>query len=526
MASGGSNAKRCLAVGLLKEVTDHLVGHAGRDDDGQLSPTLALQLTSIDNSSSADFVISAQLRPAATKLLDSAVESARLAWLNDKRDGNECEKRFLERRRHCRVGCGLIRSGWRRSCGLARFAVVLIAAGFCSGCGSGGSGTAVTPPPAALAPTFSPSPGTYTAAQVVNLADSSLAASIYYTLDGTNPTTASSQYSAPMNISTTTTINAFATAPGLSASSITSGTYTINLQQSAISPYYSLTNMKSGMNLEVYLGSTSPLSALVQDQPNSATTQRWQIRDVGNGFFELVVECSGMALDVESAAQGRQVVQNTRNGFSSQRWRIERVEAGYRLMAQASGKVLSVAGASTSTLANIDQETWTGSTSQVWAITPQGGTTPPLLPVARTWMIYSKTSDLAMEVYESSTTQGTPIEQNIPSAASAQLWTITSLGNGYYTVTVNGGYALSVHGNSTSAGASIEEDSYTGACGQQWLITHVRDGFYTLSSSCNSSLNLEVSPNSSEPLTFLVQDSAPANSINTPDNQLWNLALR
>ena len=85
-------------------------------------------------------------------------------------------------------------------------------------------------PPSAAIPTFSPAPGGYTTSQNVTLSDTTPGATIYYTLDGSPPTTASSIYSTPINISTTTTITAMAVAPGLNNSPTASGNYTIQAQ--------------------------------------------------------------------------------------------------------------------------------------------------------------------------------------------------------------------------------------------------------------------------------------------------------
>jgi glucosylceramidase len=85
--------------------------------------------------------------------------------------------------------------------------------------------------PAAATPTFSPAPGTYTAAQSVSLSDATTGASIYYTTNGSAPTTASTLYvvGSPIAVSSTTTINAIAVATGFSNSAVATGTYTINL---------------------------------------------------------------------------------------------------------------------------------------------------------------------------------------------------------------------------------------------------------------------------------------------------------
>src|SRR5579863_417715 len=88
----------------------------------------------------------------------------------------------------------------------------------------------------AAAPSFSPAPGTYTTTQSVTLSDTTTGATIYYTTDGSTPTTSSTVYSAAIAVSSTTTIKAIATAPGLNASAVASGTYTI---QTAAAPSFS-----------------------------------------------------------------------------------------------------------------------------------------------------------------------------------------------------------------------------------------------------------------------------------------------
>ena len=93
--------------------------------------------------------------------------------------------------------------------------------------------TLLTTVPSVIAPTFSPAEGLYTSAQNVTISTTTPGATIYYTLDGTDPTTSSSVYSSPINVSSTTTIKAMAVASG-NQSSIVSATYTIELPLSTM----------------------------------------------------------------------------------------------------------------------------------------------------------------------------------------------------------------------------------------------------------------------------------------------------
>ena len=83
--------------------------------------------------------------------------------------------------------------------------------------------------PTVAVPTFSVAAGTYASVQSVGISDATPGATIYYTLDGTTPTTASTVYTAPVSIAQTSTLNAIAAAPGLTISPVVSASYVIQL---------------------------------------------------------------------------------------------------------------------------------------------------------------------------------------------------------------------------------------------------------------------------------------------------------
>ena len=81
----------------------------------------------------------------------------------------------------------------------------------------------------AATPTFSPVAGTYTAAQTVSISDLTAGATIYYTTNGTTPTTSSPVYGGAITVSSTETLEAIATATGYATSAVASSSYTISI---------------------------------------------------------------------------------------------------------------------------------------------------------------------------------------------------------------------------------------------------------------------------------------------------------
>jgi Legume lectin domain/Fn3 associated/Chitobiase/beta-hexosaminidase C-terminal domain len=95
-------------------------------------------------------------------------------------------------------------------------------------------------PPTAATPVISPTTGTYTSTQTVTITDSTSNPSIYYTLDGSQPSPSSStRYTNPFTVSSTTTVKAIATASGFTQSSTATSVITINSEPPAATPLIS-----------------------------------------------------------------------------------------------------------------------------------------------------------------------------------------------------------------------------------------------------------------------------------------------
>ena len=129
----------------------------------------------------------------------------------------------------------------------------------CSGATSGQSTQAIPQsqlyPPAGqqqvVAPSLNPAAGTYSSAQSVVMTSAETGAFIRYTTDGSTPTSSTGTlYSGPVPVTSTTTLKAIGFKTGMADSSVTSGTYTIN-----IVPTYTLT-LTGGTGAGVYAADT------------------------------------------------------------------------------------------------------------------------------------------------------------------------------------------------------------------------------------------------------------------------------
>jgi type II secretory pathway pseudopilin PulG len=76
-------------------------------------------------------------------------------------------------------------------------------------------------------PLFYPSSGKYTGPTSVTIKDSAPKANIFYTLDGTEPTTSSARYTGPILVSSTSQLKAIANSPIYSPSKVATAKYVI-----------------------------------------------------------------------------------------------------------------------------------------------------------------------------------------------------------------------------------------------------------------------------------------------------------
>jgi hypothetical protein len=90
-------------------------------------------------------------------------------------------------------------------------------------------GITVVAPPPAVTPLFSLASGTYTSKQTVAMSSATAGSTIYYTVNGSAPTTASLLYIGPISVGASVTIEAMATAPAYADSGLARADYVIQI---------------------------------------------------------------------------------------------------------------------------------------------------------------------------------------------------------------------------------------------------------------------------------------------------------
>jgi hypothetical protein len=137
-------------------------------------------------------------------------------------------------------------------------------------------------------------------------------------------------------------------------------------------PVTRIVNQGSGKCVDVVSGSTADAAEIIQYTCGSGANQQWQLRNLGNGYYNLVAQHSGKCLDVSGAstANGAAVIQYTCGSGANQQWQLRAVSgsSNVEIVARHSGKCLDVNGQSADNGARLQQYDCWGGANQRWSV--------------------------------------------------------------------------------------------------------------------------------------------------------------
>lgn len=209
--------------------------------------------------------------------------------------------------------------------------------------------------PTAPAPAFTPAAGYYTTAQDITItaaSDDKASYDIYYTTDGTTPTDASTLYTAPVNIATTTTLKAITYATGMDASSVTTGEYSFPIEVATIaelrtqatgSQVYVLTGQAVLTFQQAYRGQKfiqDATAAVLIDDNSGIITTTYNIGDGITGITGTLGEYGGMIQFTPTQDPG--AASSTGNTFDPQEITLADFNANFEDYESELVKVLAV----------------------------------------------------------------------------------------------------------------------------------------------------------------------------------------
>nr|WP_321453336.1 chitobiase/beta-hexosaminidase C-terminal domain-containing protein [uncultured Carboxylicivirga sp.] len=163
--------------------------------------------------------------------------------------------------------------------------------------------------PSVEAPVFSPIEGVVFEPQTITITSATNGASIYYTLDGTTPTDASTLYTAPFEISATTVIKAIAYNGDLT-SPVKTATYTFPVECASIAEFLNLDlgtlAILRGVVTEVTVNPDyNTVTSLVVKDVNDATILAYGVYRISDVIYEVgqTLVMTGLRAEYQDEAQ-------------------------------------------------------------------------------------------------------------------------------------------------------------------------------------------------------------------------------
>ena len=222
-------------------------------------------------------------------------------------------------------------------------------------------------------------------------------------------------------------------------------------------------------------------------QRNNAKCQRVSIKYVGDGYYTLQFQHSGMYLDVANGetTDRTNVWQCRENGSDAQKWVIKDAGNGYyNLISKCSNTYLTVKDGKTNNCTNIEIDSNKNTKSQKFKLNKiQSQTVANGLYEIE----LALDSNKVVEVLDASQASGANVQIYQRNDCNCQRVHIQYQADGYYTIKFDhSGKYLDVANAGTADGTNVWQCNYNGADAQKWMIKDLGNGYYSFISKCNN----------------------------------------
>jgi mannan endo-1,4-beta-mannosidase len=164
----------------------------------------------------------------------------------------------------------------------------------------------------AAEPEYSPEPGEYDGPQNVVISSDTDGATLYYTMDGTEPSTISNKYTSPVFISSGVTLKAIAVKSGMINSLVTSSQYVISSvlgidAERHVAPLIYPNPVDTSMIVDLTTWLPEPVTITIRDLQGKIVLKEKRLR--GNKKLEIALQLSSGAYMVQIQSKSKSVIE-------------------------------------------------------------------------------------------------------------------------------------------------------------------------------------------------------------------------
>ena len=219
---------------------------------------------------------------------------------------------------------------------------------------------------------------------------------------------------------------------------------------------------------------------------NYTGAQRWDVKEVGDGYYMVTNLQSGKAIDVLAGRteNGANVQVWNRNNSCAQKWKILKNSDGtYTFISACSNKVVDVAGGKTSNGVNIQIYDANNTKAQKWDLKKAD-----IVESSEYKIASALPGNKVLDITGNWSGNGANIQVYDFNGTNAQRWKITyDDKTDYYTITNPAtGKSLDVAGAGWLDGANVQTWGYNGTCAQKWGILRISNDRYIITSACSN----------------------------------------